>query len=54
MHESKNMKRTHGIHADQVRMWHLLHEVLTEIALVQPIVVVIPLTLVHAVSLRYP
>jgi len=48
------MKGTHGVHTGQVRMWHLLHEALTEIASVQPIIVVIPLTLVHAVSLRYP
>jgi len=40
-------------HEDKTRIWHLLHEALTETTLVQPIVSSLPSTLVHAAFMRY-
>jgi len=40
-------------HKDGARMWHLLHEALTETTLAQLIISSLPSTLVHATSMRY-
>ena len=40
-------------HEERTRIQHLLHEVLTETTLVQPIMSSLPYTLVHAKDMRY-
>ena len=40
-------------HEGRTRIQHLLHEVLTETTLVQPIMSSLPYTLVHAKDMRY-
>jgi len=47
------MRKQQEENEDQVRMSPLLHEVLTETTMTQPIIVVIPFTHVHVGSRRH-